>query len=157
MSHLSTLSKVEIRDLTALETALDLIFDKRKIRLTLQNRPTQIRGWGSALQKEEFPLAILAEELKADFGLRFHAAGGIDAAPVIEGGVVQNGHFTLVGDHMMFPSQQFGPNFELVTNPYEAVAVTQALAPLGGSVQIDLNPDLSLNVFIEGAQTLALA
>jgi hypothetical protein len=157
MSHLSTLSQVQLRNLNALEAALEFIFERRKIRLTLQTQPTQIRGWGSALQREEFPLAILAQEMKADLGLRFHADNGSDAAPVLEGGVVQNGHFTLVGDHMMFPQHEFGPNFELITNPYEALAVTQALAPLGGSVQIDLNPDLSLNIFIQGAQTQTYA
>ena len=140
MSHLSQIVETKLTDLGALERAIEIACLKRKLKLELEIAPgLDIRGWAGQLQDKQYVAVIRALNLRADIGLAFIPAAGFptDTVPIIENGVLTNGHFTLEADLMMLP--ELGPNLNLISNLYNA-AVIESL--FGGQTENEFQMEL---------------
>ena len=145
MSHLSQITNVELRSLTAIERALLIANQKRSLHLELKVGLDQtIRGWGGARQNTRYIAVIQCHNLNADIGLAF--VPDIDqepnSQPIIHDNVLQNGHFVLEADLMMLGA--LGPRLNLITNLYSAALIHAALGANlqdGQALQMELQSD----------------
>jgi len=148
MSHLSTITHVQIKSISAIERALLIANQKRNVQLTLKVAVGQtIRGWAGVTQTKRYTAVIQCHNLNADIGLAFipDVNQRPNASPIIQDKVLQNGHFVLEGDLMMLGP--LGPQLNLITNLYSAALIHPALAANlqdGQALEMELQEDNSI-------------
>jgi hypothetical protein len=146
MSHLSTITGVQITNLSAVGTACLIANQQRKLNLQFLIGAGQIiRGWRQTTQHKRYVAAIHCQTLGADIGLAFvpNVDQPADAVPIIEEDVVQNGHFVLEGDLMLL--RPLGHNLNLITNLYSATLIQRAIGgQQGDPLQLQLENDNSI-------------
>ena len=143
MSHLSTITGVQLTNLGAIRNACQIASHQRDLPLQLNIGAGQtIRGWGKTTLNKRYVAAIYCQKLDADIGLVFvpNAYQPVDASPILENDTLQNGHFVLEGDLMLLGP--LGPNLNLLTNLYTATIIQASLgAQENAALQMELQKD----------------
>jgi hypothetical protein len=143
MSHLSTITGVQLTSLGAIRRACQIANQKRNVALRLAIGAGQtIRGWGNTTLNKRYVAAIYCQKLDADVGLVFipNTDQAVDASPILENETVLNGHFVLEGDLMLLGP--LGPNLNLITNLYTATLIQAALgAQENAELEMELQND----------------
>jgi hypothetical protein len=143
MSHVSVITQVPLKNLTAMGQAIAIIKRDRNINLELKIGPDQkIRGWRNTTAHRRYNATIQCPDLSADIGLAFMPDDTNQQAkePVLKDNILQNGHFLLEGDLMLLGP--LGPQMNLLTNLYSAVLIEPALRQLQSEqIEMQLLPD----------------